>query len=111
MKKGDLSNVEETNSVLWYDIHAPLHTTPSNNQVFTLTTMIIEVHPHDGTMPSTSKSTAEDEAFVGDFLPVSSASSNFVCACMYLHSKRILSSSRKETSYSDRRFLSFIYPV
>lgn len=83
MKKGDVSNIEETSNVLWYDTDVPLHTTPSTNQVFTLTTMIMEVDPHDETMPSTTKSTAEDEAFVGDFLHVSRASSNFVCACMY----------------------------
>jgi hypothetical protein len=50
----------------------------------------MEVHPHDETVPSTRvESTAENEAFVGDFLPVSPASSNFVCACMYVHSKTI----------------------
>jgi hypothetical protein len=71
-KKGDLSNVEETNNVLWYDIDASLPTTPPRrNSAFT------------------SKSTAEDETFVGDFLPVSPASSSFVCACMYVHSKII----------------------
>jgi len=59
MKKGDLSNVEETDNVLWYDIEAPLLTTPSTNQIFTLTTMIMEANPHDETVPSTSKSTAE----------------------------------------------------
>jgi hypothetical protein len=89
MKKGDLSKVEENNNVLWYDIDAPLLTASSTNQIFTLTTMIMEIHPHDETVPSTSKSTAEYEAFVGDFPPVSPASSNFVCTSLYLHSKRI----------------------
>ena len=89
MKKGDLSNVEETNDILWYDIDAPLLTTPSTNQVFTITPMIMKTNSHDETVPSTSKSTAEDEALVGDFLPVAPASSNFVCACMYVHSERM----------------------
>jgi hypothetical protein len=59
MKKGGLSKVEETDNVLWYDIDAPLLTTPSTNQVFIFTTMIMEANPHDETVPSTSKSTAE----------------------------------------------------
>ena len=89
MKKEDLSNVEETNNIFWYDIDAPLLTTPSTKQVFTLTPMIMEANSHDETVPSTSKSTAEDEAVCGDFLPVASPSSNFVCACVYVHSERI----------------------